>query len=879
MPHKSLCSSRFRPRFTFLAPLLLLLQSAQAPAETVVVRIPPGAVTSASLDSLLQGEGVTRRYCDPVRCVAVLTSPSQSSGLARLEAQGRVAVEPIPGARVVRFGSFRFDADTGAWSPAPPSSPLAAPSGDDRLFIAVFDTWPGDAFRRAASSAGLLPLEPLPEMGLLLYGSRAAAEALRARPFVAALAELPDGLRAAGIDLSAGAVRRNTSILAVALPGSEVRSTVASVTGREPAVAMTTGSLVLYSTRLTPAEALSLVRLPDVVSVGQREDVATLSDERSNRIIGGTFQTPGTSWPASGTLPANTPGYWQSWLSSLAASVPGFDLSNQKIGFLDTGVTNVAGACPPHLLDPTCRLVFRSDVCTEHFDLNKRARDPRGHGTLVTSVAAGGGTATDTQGYAGSIGVAKGARVAMAKVFFRSLNLGGCDTYQDTFYRVFLEGTEGAFSDSDMQKKVRYSLVELASSNLLPDQADPSPSITMFNHSWNIDQRLGVYDDNSALLDQTTRDASMAQFDFGTGPITANAGPILHIVSAGNQPSDTGDRTVSAPALAKNVLTVGASEGFNLLSYPDGSCMTGCGTWNTSERANDFRTVAGFSRIAPVPSEPAYRILKPELIAPGSRTYGAYSPDTAGGCHTLCTMFCSNDLYLSGARHSWSYGTSFATPAMTGAAAVVREWISRIGVAQPSPALIRAALVSAAVPLATTVPDRYQGFGGGALDTLFGFASSYFFHDQTVTYTDQTKELFSAVLAAAGEPTRPIVITLAFTDRASIPTDPFSPPALVNDLDLVVETVVGGSTYVWYGNVFSNGESIRNPSGKIALDRANTVEKVVIPRTGPNALPPGATTLTVKVPWDKLTGDAIDPRGATLVRQDFALMGIGVAKP
>lgn len=83
---------------------------------------------------------------------------------------------------------------------------------------------------------------------------------------------------------------------------------------------------------------------------------------------------------------------------------------------------------------------------------------------------------------------------------------------------------------------------------------------------------------------------------------------------------------------------------------------------------------------------------------------------------------------------------------------------------------------------------------------------------------------------------------------------------------------------VWYGNVFSNGESIRNPSGKTALDRANTIEKVVIPRTGPNALPAGATSLTVKVPWNTLTGDGIDPRGTSVVRQDFALMGIGASE-
>ena len=154
-------------------------------------------------------------------------------------------------------------------------------------------------------------------------------------------------------------------------------------------------------------------------------------------------------------------------------------------------------------------------------------------------------------------------------------------------------------------------------------------------------------------------------------------------------------------------------------------------------------------------------------------------------------------------------------------------------------------------------------------------SSNYFFADQAHVLSQGQSQSVTLTIA---DPTKPIRIALAWTDRAS-GTTTHAYENLQNDLDLQVRaTGSDGIQRTWYGNLFyvnrddlSRREfSLRDPS-PVDYDRRNNVEKVAIASLGqPNGLVAGMTTITVTVTAWGLTGDGLDPTGSTS-RQDFAL--------
>jgi hypothetical protein len=175
-------------------------------------------------------------------------------------------------------------------------------------------------------------------------------------------------------------------------------------------------------------------------------------------------------------------------------------------------------------------------------------------------------------------------------------------------------------------------------------------------------------------------------------------------------------------------------------------------------------------------------------------------------------------------------------------------------------------------------PDQYQGWGGVSLDRLFRSSSNY-------SFSDQGPSGQGAVFTANGQVwTRPLAITdvskdiniaLVWTDRASdVRND--QGVNLVNDLDLDVAIVIGGSVYSWYGNNYytsrdscgRDGYSLRNPLS-FAYDHKNNVERINIRASD---IPAGATQILVNVKAYSLTGDGIDPGASnSIFRQDFAV--------
>jgi hypothetical protein len=195
-------------------------------------------------------------------------------------------------------------------------------------------------------------------------------------------------------------------------------------------------------------------------------------------------------------------------------------------------------------------------------------------------------------------------------------------------------------------------------------------------------------------------------------------GSSLHVVSIGNQESGRSKR-VEPPANAKNVLSIGTTVTYNPSPYnPNGADPISAKNWTGDPRY--FATDVG-----------NYGLdlrRKPDLLAPGTRSYGKTSPAGCNDCN--CT--------IAGGNFSWGPGTSFSAPIATGAAALVREWRSCFLTVQyyltPSPALTKAILIAAAIDLYVPgvpgqphSPSPDYGWGGLSLEPLFGSESGYFF--------------------------------------------------------------------------------------------------------------------------------------------------------
>lgn len=343
------------------------------------------------------------------------------------------------------------------------------------------------------------------------------------------------------------------------------------------------------------------------------------------------------------------------------------------------------------------------------------------------------------------------------------------------------------------------------------------------NNSWGANG--SSYNTDAQIYDSLVRDSRSS--------VSGNQ-EITVVFSSGNK----GPNTLSIPGTAKNVITVGASE--SIRPGTDGCLIE-------SDGADDVNSIIGFSSGGLTDDGR----VRPDIVAPGTHIQGAASQDPQYFGTGICgPRYFPTDQTL----YTWSSGTSHSAPAVSGAAAVVRQFFEQATGDAPSPAMIKAFLTSTTtymtgVGAGDSLPSQRQGWGllniGRALDDA---PKQLVDQTQTLSATGQTYTLEGSV----EDTTKPLRIALCWTDAPGSPVA----NAVVNNLDLEVE--IDGVTFK--GNNFSGEFS--NQGGN--ADLLNNVESVWLP-AGTSG------DFTIRVVAANIAGDGVPDNGDS-TDQDFALV-------
>jgi len=585
--------------------------------------------------------------------------------------------------------------------------------------------------------------------------------------------------------------------------GAEARSEASQAGPAAGAAPVTVGQLRTDYRALSRSEVAALAREPGVVAIeafGEPE----LFDERAAQIVAGNL---------SGFAPS-APDYREWLVDTQGFPTTTFDFA---IDITDEGLDN--GAIPTEHSDFNTLGVGATRVnYSVDYTPDPDARDCGGHGTNVASIAAGYNTISsapeweDPSNYNHGLGVAPFARLGASKIF-----------------------------DCNSTMSETWTPATLAS-------AAYAGGARISNNSWGFRgfDSWGNYTAQSAAYDQIVRDARPG------GGADAGNQQLVEVFAAGNDGDDNfgssneGYGTVSEQGSAKNVITVGAAESVRQ------SGTDGCGVGNAG--ANSARDIIDFSSRGPTDDGR----LKPDLVAPGTHVTGAAPQHPEYDNAEVCDRFFTDTTW-----YSLVSGTSQATPQVSGAAALLRNWYQRTqpGNPVPSPALTKALLVNTATDLSggqngkgdtiAAGPNMDQGWGRVNIGNAF---------DSTVReYRDQ---LPADLLGTSGEsrvraysvpdPSRPVKVTLAWSDAPG----PTTGNPVVNNLDLVVDA--GGRTYK--GNVFAGAFS---RTGGTA-DPRNNLESVHLPAGT-------ATRIGVTVKGTSITGNGV-PSVGDVTDQDYALV-------
>ncbi len=287
------------------------------------------------------------------------------------------------------------------------------------------------------------------------------------------------------------------------------------------------------------------------------------------------------------------------------------------------------------------------------------------------------------------------------------------------------------------------------------------------SNSWGSTSNLGDYTSDSKTID----DFMWNYTDF------------LVVFSAGNKGS--GLNTVEFPSTSKNGLSIGATE--NYRSEKGGN-------------ADNIDDTASFSSRGPTDDGR----IKPDLAAPG--TYIVSAKSSVGG--SSCT-----ELYEPNGNYSYCSGTSMAAPIAAGAAALVREHYTNLGI-NPSAALVKATLINGAMDIGYGIPSNETGWGRINLSESLNPSKP-----RATNYTEYTQGLSTGESVSfrynSYNESFPLKITLVWTDY---PGDTSANKALVNDINLIV-TSPDGSVF--------NGNDYREPFNDEA-DDTNNVEQINI---------------------------------------------------
>jgi hypothetical protein len=320
-------------------------------------------------------------------------------------------------------------------------------------------------------------------------------------------------------------------------------------------------------------------------------------------------------------------------------------------------------------------------------------------------------------------------------------------------------------------------------------QLTVSSGARISNNSWG--NSLYQYGNLSAAWDDLVNDADSNTV--GRQQLTA-------FFAAGNDGGGLDDGssgvagTVGQPGNAKNVITVGALEQPRNASNLSGSELETDSDWQ----------ISSFSSRGPV--TPTDVRFKPDIVAPGSYVLSVQSSETLPD--DLIEPFLPHRDYRygnlnSGTNYAFFSGTSMATPVAVGAAALIQQYYTSSYGAEPTPAMMKAMMVSGA-RMVNSLRYRFaydsafatlvdQGYG--MLDVRRSVDGPRIHDTDEVILLDEgqttplgTAEVFQRQIQLnAGE--GGLKIALAWTDPAGTPGNAFQ---LVNDLDLILLAPGGG---------------------------------------------------------------------------------------
>jgi hypothetical protein len=303
----------------------------------------------------------------------------------------------------------------------------------------------------------------------------------------------------------------------------------------------------------------------------------------------------------------------------------------------------------------------------------------------------------------------------------------------------------------------------------LPDSLRP---IKQHSGSWRWGNTQGTY----KIQDASSDAYCWAHKDF------------LNIIAAGNE--GAGSKTLGNPSIAKNILTIGATE-----------------------RGTASNTIAGFSSRGPTQDNR----IKPNVMTPGVDIWSSLNTGTSG--------------------YTQMSGTSMATPTANGTVGLLRCYLQEgyyptgsavegDRISYITSALLRSMAMASADPNvgSYTVPSYDIGWGRIDADSVLYFSGD----TRKLIITDDTMGV------ATGEyeekqfhvtSSIPLRVCLAWTDTAAAPN---ANPTLINDLDL---TLTAPSATVYKGNKYTSGQSTPNPTDRDSLN-VEECARVNAPDTG-----------------------------------------------
>ena len=605
-------------------------------------------------------------------------------------------------------------------------------------------------------------------------------------------------------------------------PGTDLAEKASRLTGNARAVGLApaqNGNLPALQLQATRVELQTLVMDdPDLLSVTYR-GILAVSDERQGQIVAGNYN-------ANGTL--TTPGY-RAWLNSRGLLS---DTNQQVVGMIDSGYEDgsLAGNHNPDLKNPY-RLVAPVKLPPN----SSRGADSVGHGTMVAGIIAGEGASglgaggLDPQGFLYGSGISPKSKLVAAM-----LPTGSSLSTPSTL--AYLKEAVAFCRNDPASGADRAWIVNNSYNSFFVDELGTNLAVNQ-------------YDEGAQAFDSLTLDGNQGKAGLQPTLIVFSSGNYAYDYTTGNVRVDS----VSSPATAKNVITVGATTSYRPVPQPPLPCAPNPNGSRPPDQ--DAPSIFGlglfsgnglFFSASSGPRLHKVRV-KPDLVAPGVRVFSTvpFNP-------TFYTRFVGclkyypdpTDVY----HHTYGTGTSFSAPVVSGVAALARKWFLDRGL-DPSPSLLKAALIATAeeAGVGDRRPSFRSGWGRVSLNRLTRPDVERFYSDAAAPVSTGQSRTWTRTVSDPGKDT---YIVLVWADPPSdVPGSSQAP--LKNDLSLTAEETIGGFP-LWRGNNFrennvgvDNGYSHRflSASDPGLVDAINTVEAIFIPA---NTLPAGQK-LTIKV--------------------------------